>query len=297
MGSVSLTTNASGGLVSQSRYLPYGETRWGSSGPTDFGFTGQRNEAGFGLMDYGARYYSPGLGRFVSPDTVVPGAGNPQAWNRYSYVGNNPLKYSDTSGHCWGFASGMRGSFYGTTCNNLDMAGIILTSPDATIGQKFEAWAYIDAIAISHAVAVGGLVAAGVGCATGAGTVICAGAGTAATAASADGNPIDEVAAAGNTISQLGASEAQALNEFADSVSNKVFENYWRDLASRISQSPNIANNVFVEKSGDRVVGAMEVVNRANALEVNVLQSLERGSGTGTRLMQSAVQESMARGY
>jgi hypothetical protein len=36
----------------------------------------------------------------VSADTIVPGAGNPQALNRYGYVFNNPLKYVDPSGHC-----------------------------------------------------------------------------------------------------------------------------------------------------------------------------------------------------
>ena len=42
------------------------------------------------------------MGRFVSADSIVPGAGNPQAWNRYSYTVNNPLKYTDPSGHCFG---------------------------------------------------------------------------------------------------------------------------------------------------------------------------------------------------
>ncbi|NJN93666.1 MAG: RHS repeat-associated core domain-containing protein [Anaerolineales bacterium] len=94
LGSTSLTTNQSGVLVSQARYLPYGEERWtDKASPTDFGFTSQRKEAGFGLMDYNARYYSPYLGRFISADMVVPDATNPQDWNRYSYVGNNPLKY------------------------------------------------------------------------------------------------------------------------------------------------------------------------------------------------------------
>jgi hypothetical protein len=50
-------------------------------------------------MDYNARYYSPGLGRFVSPDTVVPEPSNPQALNRYSYVTNNPLRGGDPTGH------------------------------------------------------------------------------------------------------------------------------------------------------------------------------------------------------
>jgi hypothetical protein len=51
-------------------------------------------------MHYGARYYLPGLARFASADTMVPGAGNPQALNRFSYSLSNPLKYTDPSGHC-----------------------------------------------------------------------------------------------------------------------------------------------------------------------------------------------------
>jgi len=39
------------------------------------------------------------LGRFASADTIVPGAGNPQSWDRYSYTLNNPVKYTDPSGH------------------------------------------------------------------------------------------------------------------------------------------------------------------------------------------------------
>ena len=51
------------------------------------------------LMDYVARGYSPALGRFVSADTIVPGAGNPAAFNRYMYVRGNPLKLIDPTGH------------------------------------------------------------------------------------------------------------------------------------------------------------------------------------------------------
>jgi hypothetical protein len=44
--------------------------------------------------------FLPLLGRFLSADTIVPSPGNPQAWNRYAYTFNNPLKYTDPSGHC-----------------------------------------------------------------------------------------------------------------------------------------------------------------------------------------------------
>ncbi|MEW5960980.1 MAG: RHS repeat-associated core domain-containing protein, partial [Chloroflexota bacterium] len=99
LGSVSLTTDTEGAVVSEGRYLPYGEERWVEGAtPTDFGFTSQRAE-GFGLMDYNARYYSPALGRFVSPDSMVPEPTSSSGFNRYAYVKNNPLRYTDPSGY------------------------------------------------------------------------------------------------------------------------------------------------------------------------------------------------------
>jgi RHS repeat-associated protein len=62
--------------------------------------TGQRQD-GTGLYYYGARYYGPEIGRFISPDTMVSNPTNPQSLNRYSYCLNNPLKYIDPSGHRW----------------------------------------------------------------------------------------------------------------------------------------------------------------------------------------------------
>lgn len=98
LGSTSLTTNQSGALVSQGRYLPYGETRWGSSGPTDFGFTSQRNDSYMELYDYGARWYDPYLNQFISPDTIIPDYFDPQSLNRYSYARNNPVNFVDPLG-------------------------------------------------------------------------------------------------------------------------------------------------------------------------------------------------------
>jgi hypothetical protein len=53
-----------------------------------------------GIYHYNARFYSPKIGRFLSPDTIIPGYANPQNLNRFSYVLNNPLKYTDPTGHC-----------------------------------------------------------------------------------------------------------------------------------------------------------------------------------------------------
>ncbi len=50
---------------------------------------------------YGARYYDTVIGRFISPDSLVPEALNPQSLNRYSYVINNPVNHIDPTGHCF----------------------------------------------------------------------------------------------------------------------------------------------------------------------------------------------------
>jgi len=75
---------------------------------TQYRFTGQRLEQRLGapeggldrgLYFYGARWYDSSLGRFLSPDSIVPKPGNPQSLNRYAYVLNNPLRYTDPTGH------------------------------------------------------------------------------------------------------------------------------------------------------------------------------------------------------
>ncbi|MFN8444225.1 MAG: RHS repeat-associated core domain-containing protein [Caldilineaceae bacterium] len=86
-------------------YLPFGGNRGGAfSALTTKRFTGQYHEAslpgGEGLSYYGARWYDAKLGRFLSADTVVPTIGSPQALNRYSYVHNNPVVFTDSTGHC-----------------------------------------------------------------------------------------------------------------------------------------------------------------------------------------------------
>jgi RHS repeat-associated protein len=102
LGSTSLIANAAGAVMAETRYQPYGQVywQWGAT-QTDFTFTGQRMD-GFGLMDYNARYYSSTLGRFVSPDTIIPQNQGVQAWDRYAFVNNNPVKFTDPTGHCIG---------------------------------------------------------------------------------------------------------------------------------------------------------------------------------------------------
>jgi RHS repeat-associated protein len=58
---------------------------------------------GFGLMFFNARWLDPQLGRFAQADSIVPTS--VQGLDRYAYVNNNPISYTDSSGHepkpCW----------------------------------------------------------------------------------------------------------------------------------------------------------------------------------------------------
>lgn len=65
-----------------------------------FKFTAKERDSESGLDNFGARYDSSSMGRFMSPDsTSYSSLANPQAWNLYAYTLNNPLKYNDPSGH------------------------------------------------------------------------------------------------------------------------------------------------------------------------------------------------------
>jgi RHS repeat-associated protein len=61
--------------------------------------TGKERDAESGLDYFGARYYGSALGRFTSPDDGSDQhPEDPQSWNLYGYVRNNPLKNTDPSG-------------------------------------------------------------------------------------------------------------------------------------------------------------------------------------------------------
>ncbi|MBI5934478.1 MAG: RHS repeat-associated core domain-containing protein [Chloroflexi bacterium] len=98
----SVTTNASGAKTASALYKAFGETRF-TSGTlyTDYKFTGQREESALGgIYFFQSRWFDPSLGRFMSPDTIVPtSTQGTQAWDRYAFVNNNPVRYTDPTGH------------------------------------------------------------------------------------------------------------------------------------------------------------------------------------------------------
>jgi RHS repeat-associated protein len=108
LGSTSLVTDANGTVVSEMRYkacptgmLREGEVRHESgASPTEYTYTGQYSyTADFGLMFYNSRWYDPSLGRFAQADTIIPSNQGVQAWDRYAYTNNNPVRYTDPTGH------------------------------------------------------------------------------------------------------------------------------------------------------------------------------------------------------
>jgi RHS repeat-associated protein len=120
-------TDSSGNQIGDTvKYLPFGETRANPDIPLDKLFTGQRLDS-TGLYYYNARYYDPMIGRFISPDTVIQRMNNPQCLNRYSYVQNNPLKYTDPSGHIV--------DIYGSS-NPIWMFGMFITSANKSTQKQ-----------------------------------------------------------------------------------------------------------------------------------------------------------------
>jgi RHS repeat-associated protein len=111
LGSIAVITDESGALAeARDAYDAWGKRRFpnGTDDPTGSitslisrGFTGQEMLASVGLVHLNGRVYDPYIGRMTSADPMVPDPLNGQTWNRYSYVGNNPLAFTDPTGYCF----------------------------------------------------------------------------------------------------------------------------------------------------------------------------------------------------
>lgn len=103
LGSVAMVTDGEGTVTARLRYLPYGDLDPTSTQDADTTrrFTGQRYDAETRLYDFNARTYDPTIGRFLQADTLVPDSSSALGFNRYAFSRDNPLRYSDPSGHSW----------------------------------------------------------------------------------------------------------------------------------------------------------------------------------------------------
>lgn len=113
MGSVDSVTNSTGGVVVNESFAAFGERRdpndWSGppssgdqtliAGATQRGYTYHTNLEGDSLIHMNGRVADAHTGRFLSADPFIPDPSLTQAFNRYSYVYNNPLSYTDPSGY------------------------------------------------------------------------------------------------------------------------------------------------------------------------------------------------------
>jgi RHS repeat-associated protein len=112
LGSLIAVTDSTGKILKQFSYDAWGKPRnadWTRMSDSTFvhsdvsrGFTGQEHYDLFALVDMNGRIYDPVIGRFLSADPFIQDLTNLQAYNRYSYVLNNPLSYTDPSGYFFG---------------------------------------------------------------------------------------------------------------------------------------------------------------------------------------------------
>ena len=119
--SSSVTTDTAGAIKQLTDYYPYGQIRFQQE-TEDFEthdlYTGQTLDDEFGLYYYGARYYHPVVGRFISQDPAVLGLdpraiADPQSQNSFTYARNNPIRLIDSDGKSWEeFVNYMRFSVY-----------------------------------------------------------------------------------------------------------------------------------------------------------------------------------------
>jgi RHS repeat-associated protein len=123
LGSVDAVTTGSGALFSRTSFDPFGarrESNWSSDATSttmsnilgqwyEFayfrGFTDHEQLDRTGFVHMNGRVYDTRIGRFVSPDPIVGDPTFSQSYNRYAYVENSPLSYTDpsgfqTSGYC-----------------------------------------------------------------------------------------------------------------------------------------------------------------------------------------------------
>lgn len=89
--------DAKGNITATFDYTPYGTTALGTP-PNGPGYTGHVNDPETDLTYMQARYYDPATGHFLSVDHAPPKAGDLNYFNRYAYVGNNPILRTDPTG-------------------------------------------------------------------------------------------------------------------------------------------------------------------------------------------------------
>jgi RHS repeat-associated protein len=92
LGSTRLITDDSGNNVAEYKFKPYGEIDIHTGNDVKYGFTGKENDADTGLIYFGARFYDPEAGRFITLDPIKAGS------NWFEYCRDNPINLIDPMG-------------------------------------------------------------------------------------------------------------------------------------------------------------------------------------------------------
>jgi RHS repeat-associated protein len=96
--STRVQASSAGAVTSTFGHFPFGES-WYETGTADkWKFTTYEHDSESGLDYAHARFDSPAMGRFMSLDPLGGSTGNPQSLNRYAYVHNDPVNFTDPSG-------------------------------------------------------------------------------------------------------------------------------------------------------------------------------------------------------
>lgn len=120
-GSIVAITDQAGAVVEKRMFDAWGDITKVQDGAgntlagltiLDRGYTGHEHLQSVGLINMNARLYDPKLHRFLQPDNNIQDPFNTQNYNRYGYVMNNPLKYTDPSGEIWELVFGFFFSTY-----------------------------------------------------------------------------------------------------------------------------------------------------------------------------------------
>ncbi|MBI2011789.1 hypothetical protein HYS91_03400 [Candidatus Daviesbacteria bacterium] len=128
LGSTNILTSESGALVEETKYDPWGELLEGGV-KSKFLYTGQEKDLETGLNYYNARYYNSHIRRFTQPDDIIQNIYDPQSLNRYSYVNNNPIKYTDPSGHILGLVLRLA-TFIARAAPFVSLANKVMANPN-----------------------------------------------------------------------------------------------------------------------------------------------------------------------
>jgi RHS repeat-associated protein len=124
-GSVIRSVAPDGTLSASIRYDPYGAPRAGSATPAGFGYAGEWTDPA-GLLNLRARAYDPASARFTSADSYPGELANPLSANPYAYGLDNPLAYTDPSGHI--------GRAINFAVNNADLIVLLIPGFGAAYG-------------------------------------------------------------------------------------------------------------------------------------------------------------------